>query len=509
VTAEVRSACADVTVIIPAHDAEATIAATLLSLAGQTRRPAAVLVVDDASKRPLDPLVARYRSLLPLDVIRFEQNQGTARALTAGVERASTTCVTFFGADDIAMPNHVALLERARERFGEAISADAWLWWPGGCRKLVRWTRGRPPPGGDPLGELVRRNWSLGVLYLARSEVLGIGGFRHLMACEDWDFNLRLLDSDVAIHRIDVPTMLYRQGAPTRSKGERAELAAALLLEDFSRHANHGSVAGDARRSGREHRRKAALQRAYGYARSGDRSRARRAAGEAGGGGRAIFARSLAVRAAPLLATALHDRVAWGDRRFPGQPVRSAGFRPSVSVVVRARGPDAELDASLASIALQTTPVGEVVVVGRGAVVGDSAWAARWRPHLPVHVVADGHPDERTDGWITHLPVTRGEVIATMDAGDFWLPDHLELALAAGGGGPIAVRSRRVEDPARRRPGTGRPPVARGLCPGLIVDRRLVADSAGTVTLPHPQPPWRTVCRPTWCRPAGGDDELT
>lgn len=87
-----------VSVVIPAFDAGATIAATLDSLAAQTRRAAEVVVVDDGSRDDTAAVVAAH----PIGARLLRQtNGGLARARNAGVSAATQPWIVLLDADDL------------------------------------------------------------------------------------------------------------------------------------------------------------------------------------------------------------------------------------------------------------------------------------------------------------------------------------------------------------------------------------------------------------------------
>jgi len=114
----------------------------------------------------------------------------------------------------------------------------------------------------------------------------------------------------------------------------------------------------------------------------------------------------------------------------------------SISVVIPAYNAAAFIVDALDSIARQSRPPDEVLVINDGShdqthqVIAD--WIARCRPGYPVRL-----HDQSNRG----LPATRnfgirqasGEWIALLDADDVWEPDHLERLLEAVAPAPAAL----------------------------------------------------------------------
>lgn len=91
-----------VSVVVPAYNAAATLARALDSIAAQTRAPAEVIVVDDASG-DASAAIAEQHVLRPM-VVRHRANRGGAAALQSGIEAARHDWVAFLDADDEWLP---------------------------------------------------------------------------------------------------------------------------------------------------------------------------------------------------------------------------------------------------------------------------------------------------------------------------------------------------------------------------------------------------------------------
>ncbi|RVD55158.1 glycosyltransferase [Mesorhizobium sp. M2D.F.Ca.ET.185.01.1.1] len=105
---------ADITVVIPARNAAATLDAALGSLTADRPVIREILVIDDGSDdRTAEVAMESARRLgLPLDVVSVRLGSaGAARNL--GIERASGTSIFFLDADDEVMPGSLSLLGSA------------------------------------------------------------------------------------------------------------------------------------------------------------------------------------------------------------------------------------------------------------------------------------------------------------------------------------------------------------------------------------------------------------
>lgn len=95
-----------ISVVMPAYNAAATIARALDSIASQTRPPAEVIVVDDASS-DATAAIAEAHPLRPR-IVRHPANRGGAAALQSGLEAASNDWVAFLDSDDEWLPGKLA-----------------------------------------------------------------------------------------------------------------------------------------------------------------------------------------------------------------------------------------------------------------------------------------------------------------------------------------------------------------------------------------------------------------
>jgi glycosyltransferase involved in cell wall biosynthesis len=106
----------------------------------------------------------------------------------------------------------------------------------------------------------------------------------------------------------------------------------------------------------------------------------------------------------------------------------------SVGVVIPAYRAEATIDAALASVAAQTVPVANIVVVDDASGDATSTIARRWCDRLPLEVVTldrNCGPAGARRAAVERLDT---EAVALLDADDVWLPDHVNTMLAAYAG---------------------------------------------------------------------------
>lgn len=106
-----------VSVIVPVHNAAATIEATLASLFTQALDRIEVIAVDDASQDASAQILQGIAHREPrLKVMRLTQNVGVHEARAAGLRIAGAQWIGFLDADDFARPQMYSTLVEAAER---------------------------------------------------------------------------------------------------------------------------------------------------------------------------------------------------------------------------------------------------------------------------------------------------------------------------------------------------------------------------------------------------------
>ncbi len=99
---------ARVVVLIPAYNSGVTLFDTLASLCIQNYTDFSVLIVDDCSTKPLEPIADLFSSHILVDVIRNEQRSGVAASLNRGLSQIDAEYVARLDSDDIAAPTRLA-----------------------------------------------------------------------------------------------------------------------------------------------------------------------------------------------------------------------------------------------------------------------------------------------------------------------------------------------------------------------------------------------------------------
>jgi glycosyltransferase involved in cell wall biosynthesis len=187
-------------VVIPAHEAQATISSAVSSVLSQTRTDLEVLVIDDGST---DGTAAVAERLADPRVQVFSQpNRGLSAARNTGIGLARGTYISFLDADDLWLPRYLELAERALRtttRPGFAYT-DAYGFDPVAGKVGLQGVAGPTapvPPPPDPdlfLLKLLERNFVYVSTTIPRDVVEAVGGFDEtLPSVEDYELWLRIV----------------------------------------------------------------------------------------------------------------------------------------------------------------------------------------------------------------------------------------------------------------------------------------------------------------------------
>jgi hypothetical protein len=226
-----------VSVVIPAYRAAGVIGTALASVAGQTVAPDEVIVVDDGSPDDTASLAERWRSLVPLRVVRLEENLGrgfgAGGARAVGIEHATSELIALLDADDVWLPDHLATMLATHDRLPGLVTANYSLWVPGAA------LGGRPaselvpvPPVDRQLLQLLEENYVFVSTLFSRAVYERAGGFRNIR-CEDWDLWIRMVRAGARVSMPAHVTVLYRQAPDSVSGTDKLLVGDIDLLEEM------------------------------------------------------------------------------------------------------------------------------------------------------------------------------------------------------------------------------------------------------------------------------------
>ena len=202
-----------VSVIMPAFNVEAYIAAAIESVLGQTFRDLELIVVDDGATDATHKVALRAADGDPRFVVVRRQNGGLSAARNSGLRRASAPVIALLDSDDLWAPmfleKQMAIL--AADPSIDILTGNAWnLGGPKDGEPARPYPDHRPNPD---LTTILADEESIFVMSLFRRRVYDvIGEFdESFRTNEDYDFWLRAAIAGFRFARNDEPLGYYRR----------------------------------------------------------------------------------------------------------------------------------------------------------------------------------------------------------------------------------------------------------------------------------------------------------
>lgn len=234
---------ADVTVVIPHFNLGEHLPATLASVAGQTARGCATLIVDDGSTDASSLALIDSLERAGTAVLR-KPNGGLGSARNAGLRAATTPWVLTLDADDILAPDFLekTLLAAARSPGAAVVGTFMRCFTTDPATATGGWM-----PVGFDRDLLASANHACPASCLLRRDaVLEAGGYdEHLVSFEDWDLWCTLAERgheavivpEFLLHYRQRPDSMYHALAIRNEAMLRAQLLARhpRLCDDWSR----------------------------------------------------------------------------------------------------------------------------------------------------------------------------------------------------------------------------------------------------------------------------------
>lgn len=232
-TAATEPARITIAALIPAFNAEATLARALDSVMAQTRRPDEIIVVDDGSRDGTAAIAAAYPSVR---LCTHAANRGLIAALNTGLDALTAQWVAFLDADDEWLPEKLALQEAAaRRQPGVQFITTGGHWLAEDGSRFGAWSDPPRWQGDEFWKTMLAENYCAKPAVMARMDaVRAVGGFTEPAPCDDLDMWLKLaLAGPVAV----VPQDLVRIHATPGSIMTRVTADAPLrMLAVIERH---------------------------------------------------------------------------------------------------------------------------------------------------------------------------------------------------------------------------------------------------------------------------------
>lgn len=205
-------------IVVPAYNAEETLAETLDAVLAQTFEDWECVVVDDGSKDGTRDLAESYAVRDSRFSVISQENKGTGGAYNTGVSAAQGPWVTICSSDDVLLSGHLQTMSQAIEQYPAAdiFSCNGYFWWPDDSRTLVYTQPPDQLPRAWTIAELFERCFfSVGACYRREFFEL-VGGYKDAFG-EDYDFWLRVMARGARHQYIPEALTLHRRTATQKS----------------------------------------------------------------------------------------------------------------------------------------------------------------------------------------------------------------------------------------------------------------------------------------------------
>jgi len=205
-------------VVVPAYNAQDTLAETLDAVLAQDLSDWECVIVDDGSVDGTRSVADAYAQTDPRFRVISQENKGTGGAYNTGVSAAVREWVTICSADDVLLPEHLRTMAAAIVQYPSAdiITCNGYFWWPDGSRTLVYTEPADQTPRSWSIEDLFERCFfSVGACY--RRSLFGlVGGYKDAYG-EDYDFWLRAMSKGAHHQYIPAALALHRRTATQKS----------------------------------------------------------------------------------------------------------------------------------------------------------------------------------------------------------------------------------------------------------------------------------------------------
>ncbi|HKJ76263.1 MAG TPA: glycosyltransferase [Gammaproteobacteria bacterium] len=213
-----------VSIVMPFHNAAATLAEALDSIAGQTFTDFELLAIDDGSNDGSTALVERYAERDGRIRLLRPGRVGFVAAVNLGLEAGRAEWVARMDADDRMHPDRL-------ERQWAALAADPSLALVGtrvrlfpeeaiqaGMQEYVRWQNACTDPATIAAEIYVESPVAHPTMLYHRETVRGLGGYRDGVLPEDYDLLLRLHAAGYRMGKVPEVLLEWRDGPDRLSR---------------------------------------------------------------------------------------------------------------------------------------------------------------------------------------------------------------------------------------------------------------------------------------------------
>lgn len=214
----------EVSVLLPVHNAESTLAAALNSILRQTFTAFEVIAVDDGSTdgslNILKSFAARDARVRVIPAGRG----GIVKALNAGLSGARAEFVARMDADDLSHPRRLELqVDYMRKHEDCDLLGSAVRLFPrprlmGGMLHYERWVNSVIAPGEILRDFFIESPFPHPSVMFRRDAVLSLGGYRDMGWPEDYDLWLRMAEAGMGMAKLPDTLLYWREGETRLSR---------------------------------------------------------------------------------------------------------------------------------------------------------------------------------------------------------------------------------------------------------------------------------------------------
>ena len=208
---------AEFTVVIPAYNAQDTLADTLDSVFAQTLAPVEVIVTDDGSTDETPAVLQRYQQMHSSLRVVSQKNAGTAAAYNAAIAASHTPWIVMVSADDLLLEHHLENIANTLHAHpnAELITTNG-FYLEDGIKTLVY---EQTPCLDDSctLTQLIDQCFFAVGAAFTREVFDVVKGFREDMFAEDYYFFLSTLAGRFEHAYAPLPTAVHRRSAKQKS----------------------------------------------------------------------------------------------------------------------------------------------------------------------------------------------------------------------------------------------------------------------------------------------------
>jgi len=222
------------TVIIPAFNAEATVAETIQSVLNQHYSVDQIIVIDDGSTDKTAEIVKKLQPLSPALEYVYQENSGVSSARNKGINLAKHENIFFLDSDDVWLPSKVRLHIEHLESHADCVgSFTNYILFnePRGCLAEANKFLNQLPINSTNISlNLSRVNGSCSSFLGNKYLLISSGGFDESLSFgEDLDLWVRYTKVNEICELIDVAVAI-RTTTDTKTKNKRNEMWAISKL---------------------------------------------------------------------------------------------------------------------------------------------------------------------------------------------------------------------------------------------------------------------------------------